>query len=146
MSADENKTIARRFLQVWTRGNLDLVDELAAPDITVIYPVLGEPLRGAEAFKQLLAHVHVGMPDLELSVQEQIAEGGKVAIRWQASGTHGGEFMGIPPTGKSVAWTGITFYCLAGGRVAEERGEEDALGLMRQLGAIPTPAQAPTMA
>ena len=142
MSADDNKALARRFIQVWIPGNLGLVDELAAPDITVIYPVLGEPLHGAEAFKQLLAHSHAGTPDAEVSVEEQVAEGDKVAIRWRISGTHRGELLGIAPTGKSLAWTGITIYRLAGGKVAEERGEEDALGLMRQLGVIPAPAEA----
>ena len=142
MSVDENKAFAGRFIQVWVPGNLGLVDELAAPDITVTYPVLGEPLRGADAFKQLLAHFHAACPEVEISVEEQIAEGDKVAIRWQVSGTHRAELLGIPPTGKSLAWTGITLYRLAGGRVAEERGEEDALGLMRQLGVVPAPAQA----
>ena len=56
MSLDENKALTRRFIQVWAPGNLSVLDELAAPDITVIYPVLGEPLRGAAAFKQLLGH------------------------------------------------------------------------------------------
>ena len=77
MSLDENKARARRFIQVWAPGNLSVFDELAAPDITVIYPVLGEPVRGAAAFKQLLAHFHAACPDVEISVQEQIAEGDK---------------------------------------------------------------------
>ena len=65
MSADENKMLAR-FFQVWIPGNLGLVDELAAPDITFFYPVLGEPVRGAAAFKQLLAHSHAAIPDAEV--------------------------------------------------------------------------------
>ena len=146
MSADDNKALARRFIQVWIPGNLGLVDELAAPDITVSYPALGEPLRGEEAFKHLLTHFHAAVPDAEVSVEEQVAEGDKVAIRWRISGTHRGELLGIAPTGKSLAWTGITIYRLAGGKVAEERGEEDALGLMRQLGVIPAPAQAAALA
>jgi steroid delta-isomerase-like uncharacterized protein len=134
MSVDENKALARRFLQVWAPGNLSLLDELAAPEIMVIYPVLGEPVRGAVAFKQLLAHFHAACPDVEISVQEQIAEGDIVVTRWRVKGTHRGELLGISPTGRSLAWTGITIHRLVGGRVVEERGEEDALGLMRQIG------------
>ena len=146
MSADDNKALARRFIQAWVPGNLGLVDELAAPDITVTFPVLSEPLRGAEAFKHLLAQFHAAFPDAEMSVQEQIAEGDKVATRWRFSGTHRGEVLGIPPTGKSVVVTGISIHRFAGGRVTEDRGEDDALGLMRQLGVIPAPAQAPALA
>src|SRR5438105_2838001 len=66
MSEDENEARARRFIQVWAPGNLSVLDELAAPDITVINPVLGEPVRGAAAFKQLLAHFHAACPDVEI--------------------------------------------------------------------------------
>ena len=93
MSANENKAIAGRFIQVWGPGNVGLVDELAAPDITVIYPVLREPLRGAAAFKQLLAHFHAACPDVEISADEQIAEGDSVVTRWRVNGTHRGEFV-----------------------------------------------------
>ena len=141
MSTDENKVLARRFIQVWVPGNLSLLDELAAPDITVMYPVLGEPVRGAAAFKQLLAHFHAACPNAEISIEEQIAEEDRVALSWRVRGTHRGELLGIGPTGKSLAWTGITIYRFDGGKVRQERGEEDALGLMRQLGVIPEAAQ-----
>ena len=146
MSANENKHLARRFVQVWVPGNLGLVDELAAPDISVTFPVLSDPLRGAQAFKHFLAQFHAAFPDAEMSVQEQIAEGDKVATRWRFSGTHRGEVLGIPPTGKAVVVTGISIHRFAGGRVTEDRGEDNALGLMRQLGVIPAPAQAPALA
>ena len=110
MSEDENKALARRFIQVWAPGNLSVLDELAAPDITVIYPVLGEPVRGAAAFKQLLAHFHAACPDVEISVQEQIAEGDKVVTRWSVCGTHRGELLGVPPTGRPLSWTRITIH------------------------------------
>jgi len=139
MSVDENKTLAHRFIQVWAPGNLSVLDELAAPDITVIYPVLGEPVRGAAAFKQLLAHFHAACPDVEISVQEQIAEGDKVVTRWSVCGTHRGELLGVPPTGRPLGWTGITIHRLVGGRVTQERGEEDALGLMRQTDVMHDP-------
>ena len=104
------------------------------PDITVIYPVLGEPVRGAAGFKQLLAHFHAACPDVEISVEESICEEDRVALCWRVSGTHRGELSGIRPTGKALGWTGITIYRLVDGRVVEERGEEAAVGLVRQLG------------
>src|SRR5437879_9478187 len=138
MSLDENKALARRLAQVWAPGNLSVLDELAAPDISVIYPVLGEPVRGAAAFKQLMAHFHAACPDVEI-YQEQIAEAHKVVTRWSVCGTHRGELLGVPPTGRPLSWTGITIHRLVGGRVMEERGEEDALGLMRQTGVMHDP-------
>jgi hypothetical protein len=101
--------------------------------------MLGCLLRGAG---ELLAQFHTAFPDAEMCVEEQIAEEDKVATRWRFSGTHRVEVLGIPPTGKSVAVTGISIYRLAGGRVTDDRGEDDALGLMRQLGMVPAPAPA----
>ena len=91
-------------------------------------------------FKQLLAHFHAACPDVEISTDEQIAEGDKVVTRWRVHGTHRGELLGVPPTGRPLAWTGITIHRLVDGRVVEERGEEDALGLMRQIG-VPTSSE-----
>jgi len=73
------------------------------------------------------------------SFQEQIAEADKVVTRWSVCGTHRGELLGVPPTGRPLSWTGITIHRLVGGRVMEERGEEDALGLMRQTGVMHDP-------
>jgi steroid delta-isomerase-like uncharacterized protein len=137
MSTEENKAIVRRFGQVWGKGSLAMVDELADPNLSVYYPVLGEPIRGPEGFKQFLTQFHAAFPDVEVTFEDVIAEDDKVVIRWTLRGTHERELLGIQPTGKKVAWTGITIYRLARGKVLEERGEEDALGLLRQLGVIP---------
>ena len=79
-------------------------------------------------------------------MDELIAEGDKVVVRWTFAGTQRGAFGPIPATGKSVRWTGISICRIADGKVIEDRGEEDALGFMRQLGLVPTPEQAPTPA
>ncbi len=144
MSLEENKAIVQRFGQVWSAGKLDIVDELAAPDLVVSYPALPEDIHGPEAFKQLLRDWYSAFPDVEASVDEVIAEGDKVAARWICRGTHQGEFLGIPPTGRRVQLTGITIFRVADGKVVEERGEDDALGLMQQLGVIPQPEQVGT--
>lgn len=136
MATEENKALVRRFVQVWGKGSLDTVDELAAPDFSVYYPLLPRTVHGPEAFKQVLMRVHAGLPDLEVVSEEVIAEGDQVVVRWTVRGTHTGEWLGIPPTGKQVRWTGITIYRLTDGKIVEERGEEDALGVMQQLGVI----------
>ena len=137
MAAEENKALARRFVQVWGKESLDTLDELAAPNFSVYYPVLREIVHGPEAFKQVLMGLHAGLSDVEVVSEEVIAEGDQVVVRWTARGTHTGELLGIPPTGKQVTWTGITIYRLTDGKIVEERGEEDALGLMQQLGVNP---------
>lgn len=140
MTTAENKRIARRFFSVWG-GATDpaLVDEFAAPTLRVFYPLFGTPTAGHAAFKRALAGLHSAFPDLVVTVEDEVAEGDKVALRWTMRGTHHGEFFGNPPTGKAIAWSGLTIYRLVDGKVAEEIGEEDALGLLQRAGAVLTP-------
>jgi steroid delta-isomerase-like uncharacterized protein len=140
MSAQENKAIARRFCEeTWGKGNLAAVDELASDDFKVYYSILPASLE-REGFKSWVADTHTGFPDLQFTITDAIVEEDKVAISWTAKGTHRGEIklLNLPPTEKSVSWTGIIIYRIANGKVVEERGEEDALGLLQQLGLIPT--------
>ena len=136
MSIEENKAIALRFARVWDTDDPSILDELAAPDIRVSYPILPDPIQGAGAFKEVLAGVHVGLPDIKIEIEDVIAEGDVVVATWTMSGTHLGELMGIPASGNRVKWRGITVYRIEAGVVVDERGEEDGLGLLRQLGAI----------
>ena len=138
MSTEANKATVRRFVQVWGQGSLDTIDELAAPNFSVYYPLLRETVHGPEAFKQVLMGIHTGLPDVEVVSENEIAEGDQVAVRWTMHGTHTGELLGIPPTGRQVTLTGIAIYRLSDGKIVEERGEEDALGFMQQLGVIPS--------
>jgi steroid delta-isomerase-like uncharacterized protein len=138
VTLEENKALVRRFVQeVWGEGNLDVIDELVAPDFCVYYPLMRETVHGPEAFKQVITRIHAGLSDVECVSEDVIAEGDQVVVRWTLRGTHAGEIQGVPPTGKQLALTGIGIYRLADGKIAEERGEEDALGYLRQLGVIP---------
>ena len=140
MSTKENKAIAQQFCEeTWGKGNLAVVDELASSDFKVYYPILPETL-DCQGFKSWLADTHIGFPDLQFTITDAIAEEDKVAIRWTAQGTHKGEIklLNLAPTFKSVSWTGIIIYRIKEGKVVEERGEEDALGFLQQLGLIPT--------
>jgi steroid delta-isomerase-like uncharacterized protein len=137
MSIEENKAIARRFIRVWDTDDPSILGELAAPDIRVSYPILPGPIQGAGAFKEVLAGVRAGLPDIKIEIGDVIAEGDFVVAPWTMSGTHLGDLMGIPPSGRGVRWCGITIYRIEDGKVVDERGEEDGLGLLRQIGAMP---------
>jgi predicted ester cyclase len=137
MSVEANKEIGRRWgEEVWGKSDIGAVDQLAHPDITVAYPLMPEPTRGREAFKEVLRMLQAALPDVYCSVDEVIAEGDKVVARWTMGGTQTGPFGSIPPTGNRVRWTGISIMHIAEGKVLEDRGEEDALGLMQQLGVV----------
>ena len=130
MSVEENKTLVRREQgELWNHtGDLNAAAELFAPD-------------RVEDAKQEAASVRRGFPDLESTIEDLIAERDKVVAHWRAQATHQGEYMGIPPTGNRVNFTGISIYRIEGGKIAEWWGVSDLLGMMQQLGAVPSPGQ-----
>ncbi len=132
----ENKAAVRRGLEeCLNKGNLAVVDELIAPSYVYHEPGVGE-VRGPAGLKKLVTTYRSAFPDMHIVIDDQIAEGDRVVTRWTARGTHKGEWMGIAPTGKPVTVTGILISRFAGGRVVEEWENYDALGMMRQLGAV----------
>jgi steroid delta-isomerase-like uncharacterized protein len=136
----ENKEIARQFFEeTWIKGNLAIVDELTSPDFKAHYPIFPTPL-DRDGFKAFLVDVHAGFPDLQLTITDTIAEADKVVICWIAKGTHKGQInlLNLPPTGRAVAYTGVEIFRLCEGKVVEGRAEEDTLGLLQQLGVLPT--------
>jgi steroid delta-isomerase-like uncharacterized protein len=134
-----NKEIARLFFEeTWSKGNLAIVDELTRPDFKIHYAIFPEPL-DREGFKLFVTDVHSGFPDLKLTITDTIAEADKVVICWTAKGTHQGhiKLLNLPPTGRAISYTGVEIYRLSEGEIVEGRAEEDALGLLQQLGLIP---------
>lgn len=143
MSAEEHKAITRRFLEeVFAGGNLELVDELFAPDFVLHDPSVPQEVRGPEGIRQYVAMYRAAYPDTHFTIEDQIAEGEKIVTRWTGQGTHQGELMGIAPTGKQVTVTGIEVDRIAGGKIEETWVSYDALGMMQQLGVIPRPEEA----
>jgi steroid delta-isomerase-like uncharacterized protein len=131
-----NKRIARRAIEeVYTGGNLDMVDELVTSDIVAHSP--GVDFHGVGELKQFVQSLREAFPDLRMTVEDQVAEGHKVVTRWIARGTHEGSFLGIPPTGKTGTMTGVEIDRFVDGKVSECWTSADYLGLMQQLGAIP---------
>ena len=137
MSTERNKAISRRAdEELFNRGNLDVADELFAADFLHHDPASAEAWRGPEGVKRYVRLVRTAFPDLHLTIEDQVAEGDKVAYRWTARGTHRGEFMGRAPTGNRVSLTGIAIARVTDGKIREIWETSDALGLMQQLGGV----------
>ena len=134
--SEQNKTLVRRVIEeVYNQGNLAVVDELAAGDLLI--HMTSQEIRGREGAKQYVAALRAGFPDLQITIEDQIAEGDRVVTRWTACGTHMGQFQGIPPTGKEVRVVGTDIDRIADGKTVECWSHVDELGMMQQLGAIP---------
>jgi steroid delta-isomerase-like uncharacterized protein len=143
MSTATNKTIVSRYSeQVWNHGRLDLADvflagyvvEHAAPQI--------QGMNGCDSLKAIIAGLRKSIPDVQVTLHEVIAEGDMVVTYWTMKVTHQGELMGVPATGKQLTNAGVAIYQLAGARIIEIRGFAENLGLMQQLGLVPTPEAA----
>ncbi|MFO1144930.1 MAG: ester cyclase [Amaricoccus sp.] len=133
--SERNKAQMRRVIEeVYNRGDLALVDELATADM-VIHAASGD-IVGREAIKAYVAALRGGFSDLHVTIEEQIAEGNRVVTRWTARGTHDGPFQGLAPTGRRARVTGTDVDRLVDGRAVECWMQMDELGLMQQLGAV----------
>ena len=143
MSAEENKGIARRYWdEVWSMGNMALVEEIFAPD-TLYHSPGGTTSRGIEARKQTPLRWRTAFPDFRATVEDLFAEGDKVVVRWTVRGTHRGnieiESAGtIPATGKQVSFAGMDIYHFKGGKIIEGWRHWSSLQLVQQLGVVPT--------
>jgi steroid delta-isomerase-like uncharacterized protein len=142
--SEENKEKMRRFLEeAFGQGKTEVVDELLHSDFVCYDPnsETGE-IRGADTIKGEIEYFHSAVPDLTYTVEDQVAEGDKVVSRYTVSGTHQGEFFGVPGTGNRIEMTGINIDRFdESGKLIEEWPEYDLLGAMKQIGAIPEAAQ-----
>ena len=138
MSTEYNKALNRRFYEeVFNKRNLAALEDFYAPDHIDHSLPPGLPV-GPEGTKQAIAIMLEGFPDLRISIEDVIAEGDKVVIRFTTHGTQQGKLGGIPPTGKEVAVPTIEITRMAGGKIAEDWGLDDRLGMLQQLGIVPT--------
>ena len=137
MSTETNKATVRRMVErVWNEHRLDLVEEFFSED--VILHSAGLPTSsGLETLREATAMGLKAFPDQQLTIEGEIAEGDIVAAHWTVTGTHKGELMGIPPTGKQFTHAGMTFYRLANAKIVETWFLADTLGQMQQLGLVP---------
>jgi steroid delta-isomerase-like uncharacterized protein len=139
MSRD-NATIVRRFVdEVITQGNIEAAAQYVWEDVIEQVPLPGQG-PGLDGLKDILRAMRAGFPDIVFSIQEQVAERDKVASRFEWTGTHRGEFLGIPATGRTVRVWGIVIDRLEDGRIKDTRIIMDTFGLLGQLGVLPAPA------
>jgi steroid delta-isomerase-like uncharacterized protein len=133
--SEANKAHIRRVIEeVYNRGDLAVVDEVAASDLVI--HASSQDIRGREGAKQYVTALRAGFPDLRFTIEDQVAEGDQVVTRWSACGTHKGTFQGIPATGRQVRLVGADIDRIVGGKVIECWVHMDELGLMRQLGVV----------
>ena len=135
MSASNRAIVQRLFIDGLNNHDLSAAMELCLTAICH-FPLAGE-LRGA-ALRQFFTSILNAFPDIQRTVADQVCDDVHVVTRWTMTGTHQGEFMGIAPTGKRFTITGIAIHRIASGQVVEEWQEWDSLGLMQQLGVLPT--------
>ena len=141
MSAKENKDLVRRFVdEVQSQGNVDAIEEFCSPEFVNHSAPPGLP-PDREGIKVVTAMFRGAFPDSYFTVEDMIGEGDKVTTRKTFHGTHEGEFMGIPPTGRRVSMGLIDIVRISEGRVVEHWSVGDNLGMMQQLGVIPEPGE-----
>jgi steroid delta-isomerase-like uncharacterized protein len=140
MSAEENKAIVSRFYdEFFNKGNLQIVHELHTSDYQHHDPNAPDPGGGAEGYIRRNSVFLKAFPDRQLTIEDQVGEGDKVATRITMRATQTGKLPGIPPTGKRVTIESMHICRISDGRIAEEWELFDALGMMRRLGASPSP-------
>lgn len=138
MSAEQVELVHRWFEQVWNRGRLEAVDEMLSAD--AVGHGLGAPgveVRGPEGFKPIVTQFRGAFPDVEMTVEQTITEGEWIATRWSARATHGGDGLGLRPTGLRITTTGMSMARVRDGQFVEVWGNWDMFGLLQQIDASP---------
>ena len=130
-----NLAVVRRYFDAANTGDLAALDDVLAPDAIDHSAYAGQPA-GREGFKAFFVLWRTAFPDLVYTIEDAIADGDRVVIRWTGRGTHRGPYHHIAPTGKRVTMSGVQINRLAAGRIVEDWTSSDELGLLRQLGAV----------
>lgn len=139
MSLEENKDLVRRyFAEIWNKGNLGAADEFFAPDYKRYTVAVGNPLNRENQVARIAA-MRKSFPDIRVNVNDILAEGDEVSVRAVVEGTQWGDYMGIAPTGKHMVVSAFDIFKIQNGKIVEHWGGNDALDLLRQLGATITP-------
>ena len=137
--SEENKALVRRwFEELFNEGNLEVADKIIASNHIPHDPSLPNLPLGPEGIKQLVNLYRSAFPDVRLAIEDELADGDKVVIRWIGRGTHQGELMGVAPTGEQVEITGIGIWHVEEGKIVETWANYDTLGMLQQVGAVPS--------
>jgi steroid delta-isomerase-like uncharacterized protein len=142
MSVEQNKAVVRRYYdEVLNQGHLSVLDDIAADDYVENDPFPGQG-NGLADFKARVSTLLTAFSPCTFTIEDVVAEGDRVVVRWHSSGTHSGEFLGMPPTNREYTIAGIDVHRLADGRMVEHWHVVDQLSQLQQLGMIPSPAAA----
>jgi steroid delta-isomerase-like uncharacterized protein len=139
VTSEANKLTMQKFVEFINTASEALADELISKDAIFHVPGNPEPMRGPAGYLAIIGMMRGGFPDIQWSLEEMVAEGDRVAARFMMRGTHQGPFFGVPPTGKKIAVQAMNIYRLSNGQFVEEHGQPDMLGLLQQIGAVPSP-------
>ena len=136
--AQENGTLIRRwFEEVWNKGRMEAIDEMASPDAIGHGQAQHDTDIGLKEFRTFASDLRRAFPDFKVTIDRVIEQGDIVAARWTTTMTHKGEFLGFPATGKKVTVTGTSMQRIENGKIVEGWDNWDQLGLLVQIGAVP---------
>ena len=138
MSTEDSKNVVIGLIEeVWNKGHMDELSRYVATDVVFHdAPIPGLPA-GIEGVKHIPAFWRTVFPDMHITIDDLVAEGDTVVQRFVMEGTHQGDLMGIPPTGKHVTMGGINFFRLADGKIVERWGIADTVSALQQIGVLP---------
>jgi len=135
--AQNTALIRRWFDEVWNKGRIETVDELASADVIARGQLEdGHDIKGAAHFKAFAKAIRAAFPDIVVTIEDTVAQGDRVVARWTATMTHQGDFLGLAPTQKKVTVSGTSIQRIVDGKIVEGWDNWDQLGLMVQLGAL----------
>jgi steroid delta-isomerase-like uncharacterized protein len=141
MSPDNKSIVRRLYEEVWNKRKLGVMNELVSPSHALHGPLYTGPAIGPEVYRRQISLFVAGFPDLRFAIEDTVAEQDKVVVCWTFSGTHKGEFMGVPATDKKVSVDGITIHVLSKGIIMDSYVSLDMWGMMQQLGVITAPGE-----
>lgn len=136
--AAQNKNLLRKAVdEIWNKGNFGILKNFVTEDFVIHFSNPEEDLHGFDNVKKFYTNLRLAFPDIQFKIIDQVAEEEKVVTHWVASGTHKGEFKGIPATGKKVNFSAMDIDRVVNGKAVECWTNVDELGLLQQLGVIP---------
>jgi steroid delta-isomerase-like uncharacterized protein len=140
-SGEANKGAVRACLETVSHERSDALDRILSPEYVPHDPALPEEVRGADGLRELLGEYRRAIGDVRLTIDQQFADGDYVATRWFVRGSHQGELMGASPSGREIAFSGVTISRCRDGKIVEEWEICDTFGLLQQIGALPAPVE-----
>ncbi len=138
MATEINKQAMQRFVKFINTASKELAEELISPKAMFYVPGRPGPMIGPDGYLEIIQMMRGGFSDIQWTLDDLVAEDDKIAARFTMQGTHNGPFFGVLPTGKPIKVQAFNFYRLLNGKIVEEHGHPDLMGIMQQIGAIPS--------